>query len=186
MAQAVLVKTVIFDQDLYKSGHMVNRWLGLMTSRFAEHARHYAPERTGRLREGISGEHRQVGERQVEGTIESTAPYTMYVLRGTTGPIMTRKAFANPGGATVTLWGSIDPATKKFTRRNIKGARRVQREVRVKGYYLKIPAYGDYEKFFALSVDGQEAQNFLVEAWRATARNHRSIRGAIPTFITNP
>jgi hypothetical protein len=186
MAAAVLVKTVVFDRDLYKPGHMVHRWVTLVTERFTMHARTLAPKRTGELAAGIEGDTAQVGPRQVEGTIASHAPYTMYVLRGTTGPIMTKRAHANPDGAYSQLMGSIDPRTNKFTRRHIKGAERRLFSIPNKGYFLRLPGdeYGPH--LITMSVNGQEANNFLLAAWRRTANNHKAIRGKMPAFIMHP
>jgi hypothetical protein len=183
---AALVTTVIFDRDLYKPGHLVHRWVTLVTERFVGHAIDLAPKRTGELAAGIRGATNQVGPRQVEGLISSSAPHTMYVLRGTTGPIMSRRAFANPEGAFSQLWGSIDPRTGKFTRRRVKGAERTIHSVPNKGYFLYVPSseYGPGGP--RLSVHGQEANNFLLAAWRRTAINHKAIRGKVPSWLLNP
>jgi hypothetical protein len=186
MAVGVLVNTVVFDRDLYKPGHMVNKWVHLVTQRFTSHAKDIAPHRSGELRAGISGSARQVGSRQVEGIIASRANHTMFVLRGTTGPIRTTRAFANPEGAYSELWGSIDPKTGKFTRRHIKGAERTRHKVRNKGYWLRVRAGNGYGQHIAFQVNGQEANNFLLAAWRRTAINHKAIRGKTPTFILHP
>lgn len=178
MAEAILVKTVIFDEGLYRAHGDIGRWVTLITRHFGEHAVRYAPIRSGELKAGIHWSSRQIGTRQVEGAIQSDAPHTLYVLRGTTGPIMTNLQFANPGGARILVW------------RDIKGkdgiSRRQQIPVRVKGHYMPIPEGLGFDRFFATEVSGQHAQNFLLQAWRATARNHRAIRGVIPTFIGRP
>ena len=186
VAVGYISKVVVFDRDLYKPGHMVHRWVTLVTTNFVLHAKELAPIRSGELKAGISGDTHQVGERQVEGSIESAANHTMFVLRGTTGPIMTTRMFANPEGATSELWGVIDPKTGKFTRKHIKGAERKRHIVRNKGYWLRVRAGNGYSEHIAGSVSGQEANNFLADAWRRTARNHKAIRGRMPSFIANP
>jgi hypothetical protein len=187
MAVGVLVKTVIFDQDLYKPGHMVHTWMTQVVTRFGLYAREAAPKRTGELAASIDTEARQVGPRQDEGTLAVSAPYALFVLRGTVGPIRSTKAQANPAGAYSLLWGSIDPKTKKFTRRQIKGVRREQHMVPNKGYFLRIPGDEVVSKDNILfEVSGQSANNFLIEAYRRTARKHKALRGGIPSGITNP
>lgn len=169
---AGFTKVVIFDQHLYRPTGLVGKWMTLVTGHFVEHAKHYAPERTGELREGISGGTQQVGERQVEGHISSSAPHTMYVLKGTTGPIMSNTRWAS-GGA---------PATGVEWRG--KGSARKQVRFRKKGFWLKLPEDEWGDGGFYSEVSGQEANNFLLKAWAATARNHRAIRGVSSGFIT--
>lgn len=185
MAVGVLVKTVVFDQDLYKPGHMVNKWMHLVTQRFTSHAKDIAPHRSGELRAGISGSARQVGVRQVEGVIASRANHTMFVLRGTTGPIRSTRGFANPEGRQSELWGSVNKAGK-FTTRNIKGAERKQYKIKNPGYWLRVRAGNGYGEHIAFEVNGQHANNFLLAAWRRTANNHKAIRGKMPAFILHP
>lgn len=178
MAVGVLVKTVVFDQSLYVRGGMANRWLAGMTAQFGQFARQAAPEREGTLRAGISTETHQLSVRLIQGTIESSAPHTMYVLRGTTGPIRTRKGWANgigEGRSFVMLWRD-DPKT----------GRRKRMPVRIKGYWMALPPWGEFGKVFADEVSGQAAQNFMATAWKLTARNHKSLRGRIPQSILNP
>lgn len=181
MVSAHLSAVVIFDETLYKPGGQVHRWMTLLTTHFEEHAIAAAPQRSGDLRAGIHSHAQPVGIRQMEGTIASDAPHTMYVLRGTTGPITNRRMHANPEGAYSDLWGSIDPVTKKFTRRRIKGVQRKIYTVRNKGYWLAVGRDRLYPPTkIRGSVAGQEANNFLFAAWRATARTHPSLRGLAP------
>lgn len=188
-AVGVLVKTVVFDQSIYRRYGMAHRWLTSMTNEFTAFAEGYAPVRSGELVEGIHGDTEQVGERQIEGTIASEANHTMFVIAGTTGPIMADKLWAaggDPQAAYALLWGSIDPATGKFTRRNIPGAMRTVFSVGRKGYWMGVrPTPHSYyaKKTPRMFVAGQEPNNFLAKAWRATARNHSSIRGRIPDDV---
>lgn len=186
MVTAVLTKTVIFDEVMYKPGGLVHKWMGLVTTKFEMHAKHYAPVRTGNLRAGISSGVTQIGPEQVVGTIESTAEYSLYVLRGTTGPIMRTKAFRAGGDkskAYVKVWMGRTKAGGWSRRSRVD---RQQRSIRRKGWFLRLEPWGEFPVVFAFSVAGQDANNFLLRAWRATARNHKAIRGKEPSFILNP
>ena len=188
MPTAVLETVVIFDEVLFKPGGQVHRWMTLLTTHFQEHAVAAAPDRSGELRAGIRATARPAGFKQMEGTIASLAPYSLYVLRGTGTPgaggtIYSKKVWKAEGDTSVayiTLWGYEDPVTKKFSRRKIPGVRREQHTIGRKGYWM---AFGPDEygpRVIAHSVRGQEANNFLFEAWRATARTHPSLRGLAP------
>ncbi len=112
-AKVELLKTVVFDQGLYHGNGDVIQWCRKITAKFTLEAKRYAPVRTGELVEGISGTVRHVGLRQVEGIIESKAPHTMFVLRGTTGPISTQKFKDDPEGAVIHLWKDVIRHGKK-------------------------------------------------------------------------
>lgn len=164
MATAVLIRTVTFTEKLYRGRGDVRVWLNRVTARFGREAKHYAPVRSGQLRAQISTTTRRSGRHSCEGTIASKAPYTMYVLRGTTGPIMSDTAWGSALDLLRREDGSYPPGT-----------------------FMPIPAHGPYAARTALVVSGQSPNNFLLRAWAATARDHRAIRGkAIPTFIANP
>ena len=177
---AALGAVVIFDEVLYKPGGQVHRWMSLLCQHFEEHAIVAAPSRSGELKSGIWSSAEPVGFKQMRGTIASDAEHTMYVLKGTTGPIMADKMWKNPQGAYVELFGSIDPVTKKFTRRRIKGVERKSYKVRQKGYWLAVGKRPWPPVKPRGSVKGQKANNFLFDAWRKTARTHPSIRGLAP------
>lgn len=182
-----ITRIVIFDQGLYHGNGDVIAWMRKITAKFAAEAILAAPVRSGELRAGIDGSVRFLGQRQLEGAIRSRARHTMYVLRGTTGPISTNRYFANPSGATRLVWGYTNIVTGKVTRKSPgPGARRKQHPVGVKGYWMKIPAEHGFPTFYATEVSGQAAQNFLLEAWIKTARNHKALRGPIPAFIAHP
>jgi hypothetical protein len=54
---------------------------------------------------------------------------------------------------------------------------------------MKLPAYDGYKSSFQFSVRGQEPNNFLLKAWKATAANHTAIRApkvTIPSSISAP
>jgi len=186
---ASLGTVVLFDEVLYKPGGQVHRWMTLLTDHFEHHAKDAAPERSGELRAGITSTAVPFGTRQMRGTIASNAPHSLFVLRGTGTPVRgrggsiynTRRFREGPGSGYVELWGYVDPITKKFSRTKIPGVRRERHTVRKKGYWL---AFGEDEygpKVITEEVSGQEPNNFLFKAWRATARTHPSIRGLSPT-----
>lgn len=192
LKRGYLSTVVVFDQRLYmRPDGMVFSWCQKVTNRFGTEAVGYAPVRTGELKAGIHWNTIQTGERQVVGRIGSTANHTMFVLRGTgtpgkgrDGSIYTTRGFANPSGSVVTLWGVVDPKTNKFSRTG-KG-RRERHQVRVKGYWMVLPAWEHFKRGWADEVSGQEPNNFLLKAWRATARNHKALRGSVPSWISHP
>jgi hypothetical protein len=160
---AHLGAVVIFDETLYRPGHLVNRWMNLLCVHFEEHAKALAPKRTGDLAAQITSEAHQAGPKQMSGTIASNAPYTMYVLRGTTGPIYTTLGYASGGN----IEAAFDPVTGK----------------RLSGHWLHVAPGSGFPGFITHSVHGQAANNFLVKAWRRTARNHKSLRGFVSESI---
>jgi hypothetical protein len=187
MASGRLEAVVIFDEVLFKPGGQVHRWMTLLTTHFEEHAVSAAPMRSGDLRAGIHSEAIPYGVKQMRGTIASLSEHSLFVLRGTgfpvrgrAGSIFSRKRFANPEGAYVELWGYMDPETRQFSRQKIRGVRRERHLVRQKGYFM---AFGPDEygpRVITEEVRGQEPNNFLFAAWRATARTHPSLRGLAP------
>jgi hypothetical protein len=182
MAEAVITKIVVFDEGMYHGNGLVGRWMNLITDRFGREARHYAPVRSGQLRDGIFSYAHQIGPRQVQGIIESTSPHTMYVLEGTTGPIMSDVGWATQGvGAyrTVTIYRGPG---HRFSYTPQEGYTRGTMQRANPGFFMRIPAWGGHRTFFALAVSGQAANNFMYRAWRATARDHRAIRGVSGPF----
>lgn len=166
------VSYVLYDEKLYSRGHLVDRWFRLMTHRFGENARESAPVRTGALARGISTDvHNSVATRLLTAHITSNAPYSIYVIRGTHGPIMADRAWARPElHGQVMLW-----------RDTPRGRRLVP--IRLKGHWMKLKAWGEWPSSFQWQVRGQEANNFLAKAWAKTARKHSCLRGAgIPPF----
>jgi hypothetical protein len=191
-----LTGVVIFDEHLYRPTGLVGFWMNKVTTRFVAEAVRAAPKDTGELAAGISGDVKQIGPKQVQGTISSSAPYTMFVIRGTgfpvkghEGRIYTTKGFGtrNIEDAYVELWGVVNRTTGKFSRKGrgdgtFRG-RRQQHMVRKKGYWLKLPfrsASGG--PVLAFSVRGQEPNNFLFEAWKVTGYTHSAIRRSGASF----
>lgn len=168
---AEIYKVVVFDQGLYHGNGDVYQWCQKITNRFAREAITRAPVRSGELKAGISGSTSQIGERQVQGIIESSAPHTKYVIHGTTGPIMSNKGWAAYSSGKMVGSGLIWMG---------KGKDRKQKVGYFKGHWMRLPADNGFGTKYKTMVSGQQPNNFLLSAWRATAADHRAIRGAIP------
>lgn len=197
MAEAVLVKTVVFDRHIYKPGGMAHRWMTRLCIQFEGYAKEAAPKRTGYMASLINADTQQVGERQVEGTIESPAHYSMWVIRGTGFPTKGREGGIwstlgfqrrEPGndvpGGYVELWGMVERGT--FTRR---GGMRWQREkilVPLRGHWMSLPDDGRYPHSLQFRVSGQDPNNFLLAAWKRSAKTHSSLKGHIPGWLSSP
>lgn len=158
---------VLFDENLYKTGHMANRWMHTLVLHFEEHAKATAPKRSGELAGLITSEAHREGPKVLGGSISSNADHTWYVLEGTTGPIMSRAAWA-AGGDTLEAF-TIDAKGNWVPR---------------EGYWLPVGNRPWPPITYRHSVRGQSANNFLFKAWRRTARNHTSIRGFVPDVIS--
>lgn len=158
---------VLFDENLYRTGHMANRWMHLLCTHFEENARLAAPKRSGDLARGIES-HAEAFPvtKTMTGTIASTAEYSLYVLAGTTGPIYSRGAWA--------AGGNIYEAFEV----NEKG-----RSVGKKGHWLPVGNNPWPPVRYRHSVRGQSANNFLATAWRRTAHQHSVLRGHVPDHI---
>ena len=153
---ATLSRVVLFTEQLYAPGGMVWRHVGNISRRFSANARAFAPIRSGELRRRIrAGTPRKAGK-TVRGTISSNARHTTYVIHGTTGPIMSRAAWAAGGPRGQMLHGQWvwEPGHALAIGRN------------------PWPPEGQIG-----TVAGQEANNFFHPAWVATARRHPSLGG---------
>lgn len=159
---------------MYRGKGNVNVWMRKVTKEFEAHAKEAAPVREGTLKAGIRTTVHHPAVRQVEGAVYSTAKHTKYVIFGTTGPIMSNRAWrqkdTTPGGF-VTLW-----QTNKKT-----GVRDRQRQ-RVRGW-MKLPAFEEFESMFRWSVKGQDANNFLATGYKRTRRAHRALPKLPPAKI---
>jgi hypothetical protein len=155
---ATLKSVTIFDEVLYQPGHMVHQWVGGITRKYVIHAKARAPMRSGTLKAGIRGTTRRTGVKRVDGNIHSRAKHTMYVLRGTGHPVKGHAGFIYSTEGFFAV-GNEWPG---------KGRKGVG-----KGEFMHLKPTGP----IAHRVRGQEPNNFLEAAWRATARNHRAIRG---------
>lgn len=180
---AELTSLVIYDSVIFQRGHMVHRWANSVERGFVMHARQEAPMRSGELRAGISGETFKSGPKHWQVHIHSDAEHTMYVLRGTTGPIMSnrmwgfRQRFPNvPGGLPR---GGREPIIRNGV---TVGYRANMKWMHAHGYALRVRAGNGFPQRFALKVRGQESNNFFGRAATATARRHSSLRGFNPGF----
>jgi hypothetical protein len=145
------VRLVMFDEVMYRGHGIVRRWMNGVMRTFGEHAVARCPKRSGDLASTIGTSVTTTGPRQVDGEVHAggpRAPYVDYVLKGTTWPIMSDKAFS------LQLGYRLD-----------------QRP----GYLMPLPAHNEYAAALHYQVRGQEPQNFLYEAWEATGRKHRAI-----------
>lgn len=147
-----LTSLVIYDSRIFEPGSHVPRWANSVERGFVMNAKKYAPYRSGTLERGIEGESFRTGGKHWEVHIHSNADHSLYVLRGTYGPITSNRGWIV----------------------NKKG--KVQRAM------LKLSPYGPYPKLYRVSVSGQQAQNFFDDAAEATARTHSSLRGFHPGY----
>lgn len=190
---AAVVITDIHSENLYKTGHMANRWFRRLMDHLEEGVTARAPVRSGELKYGIGTYVHRVGEFTLDGELHSSSHHTTYVLRGTgfpikgrEGGIWSRKGFdtgRDIENAYVWLWGVVDPITKQFSRTG-KGRRR-QYRIRQRGYWMKFGPDEWGPKVIAFEVSGQDANNFLLKGWRDAAHFHRAM-AHVPTFILNP
>lgn len=175
---AELTSLVIYDSRIFAIGGHVNRWANSVERRFVMNAKQEAPRRSGELRAGISGESFKSGPKHWQVHIHSDAPHSLYVLQGTTGPIMSNR-----------LWGfrqkvphlrgprrgMLNPSKPYSTRFDMDW-------MHSHGYALRVRAGNGFPERFALTVRGQSANNFFGRAATATARRHSSLRGFNPGF----
>lgn len=172
MAGYELTALVIYDSVLFNRGGQIRRWADRVERRFTTNAQQEAPIRSGELRAGIFGTVNRIGPKHLDTRIYSTAPHTMYVLKGTTGPIMSRR-----------MWGFRSRTGLDLPRGGrTAGGLPEMGFLRREGYLLRVRAGNGYPQRFAISVSGQEANNFFGRAATATARRHPSLRGFNPGF----
>lgn len=180
--QVELGAVVVYDSVLYNRTGQVRRWADALNARFVLNAKNAAPMRSGELRAGISGEVTRIGPRHLQTVIESAAPHSLYVLRGTTGPIMSRR-----------MWGFsqkfphlIAPRGAMFFGSNVAGSpsqgRINMQWMRENGYALRLRPGKGFGTTYALAVSGQEANNFFGVAADRTAVRHPSLRGFSPGY----
>ena len=174
---AVMGPVVVFDEKMYvRPFGTVVRWMDRVVLAFGMHARKYAPVQTGQLVAGIKTDIDKVGPKQLNGTIASTAPYSLFVLRGTTGPIMSNRA-----------WGLTQGDPDRFFMLWTKPSKKTGRMRARRGMMLRFTSTITGTQIVRAAVRGQHANNFLLEAWAATARTHPSLRGVtIPAAIASP
>jgi hypothetical protein len=88
------LRMVIYDSVLFNRTGQVRRWAEAVERRFTMNARDAAPLNkravktlgappVGTLKAGISGNVTRIGPRHLQTDIVSSAPYSLYVIRGT-------------------------------------------------------------------------------------------------------
>lgn len=169
---------VIYDSVLFQVGHHVSRWANSVERGFVMNAREAAPMRSGELRAGIHGESFRSGPKHWEVHIHSDAEHTMYVLRGTTGPIMSTRmwGFRTRTGLMFPRGGSVGRGSE----RNM-GLPNIP-FLKERGYLLNVRAGNGFPQRYMVKVRGQRPNNFFAPAADATARRHPSLRGFNPGF----
>lgn len=179
MASKATTVVVIYDQVLYNPGGHVSRWAHAAARSFVRYAKAEAPARTGELREGILSDVDRVGPRRMIATIESTAPHTGYVIFGTTGPIMSRR-----------MWGFRQRTGLRFPRGGVSGPLAEYgigepnlTFLHSKGYALRVRPGKGFPQRYAVSVSGQEPNNFMARAAARTAVRNSSLRGWAPDVV---
>src|SRR4029077_16460460 len=145
---SVTVLAHVDSSSLYKTGHMANRWFRVLMEQLEFAVSTAAPKRTGEMAAGITQQVTAflLAER-MDGLLKSDADYSLFVLRGTTGPIMATNLFragGDPSAAFVMLWGWENPRTGKFSTKPIpsdmkaRGVRRKQMPVGKKGFFMGV------------------------------------------------
>ena len=125
---------------------------------------------------GIEGESFKSGPKHYEVHIHSHADHTMYVLRGTTGPIMSRRMWGfrqKYPGLRAPRGGLVNPASPMRSKIDLGW-------MHAHGYALRVRAGNGYPERFALKVRGQSANNFFARAADRTAVTNSSLRGFSP------
>lgn len=181
MARAIVVRTVVFDQRLYVGSGSVNRWTRGVTESFRLKAIAKAPVSTrpntshggppGTLKGSIRTSYSHPTPRILTGEVSVNTHYAKYVLAGTAAQGR-QYIYSNVGWANK---AAVD-----------KIARRVKRGGKVgvnPGFYMALPRNPQGRYPFILRVHGQKANNFLAEAYNATARRHRALRPMSTRFV---
>lgn len=159
------------SDDLYKTGHMVNRWFRRLAGRLEDDVRAAAPMRSGDLKAGIRGRvDADPSQHHMTLNLEFNAPYSLYVLRGTTGPIFTKKGWETGIGNGKSF--ILVPGKYGFMQQNQPG------------YWMRFGGWG-YPWVWKDAVAGQKQNNFLLTGWRKTASHHRAM-ARVPSFVWNP
>lgn len=163
------VFVVVTDEGLYTGTGMVHRWLRGVTNTLYHSIVAEAPERSGELKAGITpGFIQHEGSlRILSGTVESTAPHTLFVIRGTAGQ------------GEGYIYRNDAARTSPLVRRYLNGGR-VQGE-QLRGMWMRFS--NPYPpRTLALRVKGQRPNNFMLKGYNRTARRHRALHPIFPGF----
>jgi hypothetical protein len=171
MAVTYIKSVRIVDDSMYHGKGVVFVWVGRVTRRFARDARRFAPRRSGRLKAGIrAGTPRNPLRKSVQGTISSNAPHTMYVLRGTRGPIMSDALWALGGPSNPAAFRTVSYVDRRGNPRT--------RQMFRPGMLMAVGRNPWPPTNPMAIVHGQAANNFMRKAWASTAAAHPALRGA--------
>jgi hypothetical protein len=161
---------VVTDTKLFNRTGDIGRWAERINVAFTAHAIEKAPSSllsgrpnksranaahpSGSMKLSISGEVNRVGIRQLETIVLVDVPYAMYVLKGTPALIFSKSARIPAGEEGAGQFVPLVPGTGMYLPGQPAWAARRRQRVR-----------------------GQRANNFLADAFDATARTHSSLRG---------
>lgn len=141
---------VLYSSVLFQYGGKVSRWANTLERNYVRNAKVMAPVRSGELKDGIYGETMKTGSRDYEVHIHSDAEHTLFVLQGTSGPIMSDAAWA--------AGGELPPVGER------------------QGHFMRLRPGKGHGYSYRHMVSGQDANNFFAKAHRATAARHASLR----------
>lgn len=179
MATGFFTRIAIADERLYHDGGDVKEWLRGVGKEMSRNSKAACPVRTGNLKRSVRMSIRgSLGVKLVETTIGTNMPYANYVLKGTTGPIMSDK-----------LWSYGGVLRKGRGLVKISYRRRNKKTNRMKTFYRWVPEPGT-----ALAVGrnpwppvtprfevrGQRPHNFLARGYRLTAARHPGLPSNSP------
>lgn len=171
-----LTAVVIYDGRLFGPAGMTSRWARSIEREFVATAKVEAPSRSGDLRAGIRGTVYHPGPYTYSTIIESTAPHSLYVLRGTTGPIMSRR-----------MWGFSQryphlygPRGGFATGNPVRGGKFDKRWMHEHGYAMRLRPGKGFGYTLEVTVAGQKPNDFFARAGEVVARHHPSLRGFAP------
>jgi len=169
-----MYKTVVTDTKLFNRTGDVGRWSMRVATKFEAHAVALAPVNkrgtksrstkypvglpaypVGSLKRSIEMSNTRVGPRQIVTEVSANTPYAIYVIKGT-GTIRSKSARVPRGEEGAGQFRTLEYGQS--------------------GMYLPSnPGYG--KGGLRQTVSGQRANNFLGDAYDATARTHPSLRG---------
>jgi hypothetical protein len=170
------VAVVVYPSRLFNITGNVGRWASSVHRKMVFNSIQEAPARSGELRAGIGGSNDRTGPQMRTVTIFSTAPHSLFVLQGTTGPIYANRYWSfkakNPHlrGPRAAM---LDPTRPLSTGIDWLAMKRM-------GYMLRVRAGNGHAERWSLRVSGQTANPFFARAAAATARRHSSLRGWNP------
>jgi hypothetical protein len=168
MIRLSLEAIVVTDSKLFRPSGTIGRWAASVERQYTLQAIKKAPSSlesgrphktkrnsaypSGSMRRNIEGRVVMVGPRHYQTTISVNVPYALMVIRGTRTPIIATSA-RQPAGSPGGIGGQF------------------------KSGKMYLPGQPSWGRRWKQQVSGQTANNFLGEAFDATARRHSSLRG---------